>query len=112
MITDGGEGVNEMAESKNQTIAMLPNTGGVLQASTHDSTWPVWEITVDGVDRGTVRTTDEEAVWDVLRCLHTGEGVQCDGCGIVVNAVDGWTNGFFALCGGVYGNGCDAAYDH
>lgn len=105
METNGGEGVNRMAESK--TIAMLPRDGGVLQASTHSDSWPVWEITVNGAACGTVRTTDEDAVYDVLRALRDGTGVLCDSCGIVVNGVDGWTNGTIALCGGVYGNGCD-----
>jgi hypothetical protein len=34
------------------------------------------------------------------------EGVKCDGCGIVCDAVDAVTDDFIALCGSVYGNGC------
>jgi|TARA_Y100000034_G_scaffold73461_1_gene88416 hypothetical protein len=33
--------------------------------------------------------------------------VVCDACGVTINAADGWTDGFFAFCGSVYGNGCD-----
>ena len=35
-----------------------------------------------------------------------GEGVTCDGCGIVCDAVDAVSDDFIALCGSVYGNGC------
>jgi hypothetical protein len=35
------------------------------------------------------------------------DAIRCQRCGGPVDAVDGWTDGSGALCGGVYGRGCD-----
>jgi hypothetical protein len=34
------------------------------------------------------------------------EGVKCDGCGIVCDAMDAVTDGAVSLCGSFRGNGC------
>ena len=48
------------------------------------------------------RFTEERDAW----LFEEEEGVTCDGCGIVCDAVDAVSDDVIALCGSVYGNGC------
>lgn len=42
----------------------------------------------------------------------TEQTVRCDECGGPIDSTDGYTDGFFTLCGSVYGNGCDSRTVH
>jgi hypothetical protein len=48
------------------------------------------------------RFTEERDAW----LLEEEEGVKCDGCGIVCDAMDAVTDGAVSLCGSFRGNGC------